>query len=210
MFLKFGSERDITDLYENGTIYMNPIQRFRKLEDNELRGDPYEGVSKIHNFGPGEFEIPKLNYKGNFVHIHLRESYENVYGNIYSLYCISSHGWEHPDDFYIDQKIKDFGTHCLMVKDNQAFLEMIKNRLKELEVPFEHGFVEYYDKQVENREISLFEKPLEFEYQKEFRIYAYRKETTPFQLSIGSLKNIGEIYLTNQIVDGLTLTSKQL
>lgn len=36
MFLKFGAENHIKDLYYNGTIYMNSIQRFRKFEDGEL------------------------------------------------------------------------------------------------------------------------------------------------------------------------------
>ncbi len=39
MFLEFGCKKDITDLYLNGTIYMSPIQRFREIEDCELRGD---------------------------------------------------------------------------------------------------------------------------------------------------------------------------
>ena len=47
MFLKFGNEKNLMDLYKNGTIYMNSIQYFRKIEDDELRGASYEGVSEI-------------------------------------------------------------------------------------------------------------------------------------------------------------------
>ena len=39
LFLKLGSEENILDLFENGTIYMNTIEYFRKVEDEELRGD---------------------------------------------------------------------------------------------------------------------------------------------------------------------------
>ena len=41
LFLKLGSEKNILDLFENGTIYMNTIEYFRKVEDEELRGDKY-------------------------------------------------------------------------------------------------------------------------------------------------------------------------
>ena len=56
-FLKFGKSNDILDLYENGTVYLNTIQYFRTLEDRELRGDSYEGASRIINGLPGTFEL---------------------------------------------------------------------------------------------------------------------------------------------------------
>jgi hypothetical protein len=208
MFLKFGQEQDITDLYRNGTIYMSPIQRFREIEDGELRGDLYEGASSIKNYLPGQFEIPSIGFKGTHLGIHLRESYENVLGNIYSLYCISSHDWENPNNFKIDDRIKMFGSHCLMIKDNQNFLSLIEDKLNQLKIKFKHDFIEYYDKKAINRQISLFEKPLEFEYQKEFRFYVERDSTEPFCFSIGSLVNISELYSSHLIVDGLKLDTQ--
>lgn len=205
MLLKFGQEENIKDLFYNGTIYMSPIQQFRKIEDGELRGDKYEGVSRINNYLPGKFEIPSIDYKGNYNAFHLIESYENVLGNIYSLYCVSSHGWKNPLDFKIDEKIKRFGSHCLVIKDNQKFLSLIETKLKELNVKFRHGFVEYYNKNTVNKKISLFEKPMNFEYQKEFRFYVERYSIEPFVFNIGSLANIAELYPSELIVDELTL-----
>lgn len=211
MFLKFGNEQNINDLFFNGTIYMNSIQKFRELEDNKLRGDKYEGVSSIKNYPSGQFEIPSIGYKGNYISLHLREAYPEVLGNIYSLYCISSHGWTNPLDFKIDQKVKEFGSHCLMVKDNKKFLQLIENGLRKLKVKYRHGFVDYYDKNAVNRKINLFEKPTNFDYQKEFRFYVERESTEPFIFKIGSLENIAEIQPTNLIVDELKLmpTTKQ-
>lgn len=205
MFLKFGQEEHINDLYNNGTIFMNAIQCFRKMEDDELRGDRYEGVSKIKNYPPGQFKIPAINFKGNYLSLQIREAYDTVVGNIFSLYCISSHGWDNPNDFKIDEKIKKFGSHCLVVKDNVKFLSLIEKKLKELKVKFSHGFVNYYDKDKVDREITLFEKPLEFEYQKEFRFYVARKSDKPFVFSIGSLTDIAVIYNSKDIVDTLEL-----
>jgi hypothetical protein len=205
MFLKFGNEQNINDLFYNGTIYMNSIQKFREIEDDKLRGDKYEGISSIKNYPSGQFEIPSIGYKGNYISIHIRETYPEVLGNIYSLYCISSKGWRNPLDFRIDQKVKKFGSHCLMVKDNKRFLNLIETRLKKLKLKYHHGFVDYYDKDSVNRKINLFEKPSEFNYQKEFRFYVERESTEPFIFSIGSLESIAEIQPADIIVDELKL-----
>ncbi|MBV4357813.1 hypothetical protein [Pinibacter aurantiacus] len=207
MFLKFGQEKHIRDLYQNGTIFMNSIEYFRKLEDDGLRGDSYEGIKRIKNYPAGQFEIQSLNFKGNYLSLQVREAYETVVGNIFSLYCISSHGWANPNDFKIDEKIKKFGSHCLLIKDNPQFLFLIEEKLKELKVKFNHNFVNYYDKDKVDREITLFEKPLEFEYQKEFRLYVEQKLAQPFIFKIGNLADVAEIYNSKDIVDSLRLTN---
>lgn len=208
MFIKFGQEEHIKDLYYNGTIYMNSIQYFRNLEDGELRGDIYEGISRIRNYPPGQFEIPSLGYKGNYLSLQIHQSYETVLGNIYSLYCISSHGWDNPLDFRIDVKNKRFGSHCLVIKNNVKFLSLIEEKLKELQVKFRHNFVEYYDRNNVDRAISIFEKPVEFENQKEFRFYVERISDKPFVFSIGSLTEIAELHNSADIIDTLELKLK--
>jgi len=199
-FLKFGSEKNIQDLHENGTIFMNPIQYFRSFEDAELRGDLYEGISKIKNYPPGTFEIPALNFKGNYINIHLKTAYEEVLGNIYSLYCISSFAIPKPFEFSIDERVAGFGTHCLMVKDNRAFLNRMEKALQKQNLKYRHGFVTYYDRYKINGDVTLFQKPKEFEYQNEFRFYAATNNTTPLILNVGSLKNISQIVSMEDIM----------
>lgn len=209
MFLKFGQEDHIKDLYYNGTIYMNSIQYFRGIEDEELRGDMYEGVSRIKNYPPGQIEIPSLGYKANYLALQIRQSYKTILGNIFSLYCISSHDWVgEPEDFKINEKIKRFGSYCMLIKDNKKFLHLIESKLKELKVKYKHNFVEYYDKDKVDKEITLFEKPLEFNYQNEFRFYVERISDQPFVFSIGSLIDIAELHSSDIIVDTLELRTK--
>lgn len=205
IFLKFGDEEHMKDLFHNGTIYMNPIQRFREIEDSGLRGDKYEGIIRIKNYPSGEFKIPALGFKGNYIALQVREAYEKVSGNIYSLYCISSHGWDNPMDFKIDNRIIEFGSHCVMIKDIPKFMSLIENELRKLKIKFIHDFVEYYDKDKVNREINLFEKPNSFEYQKEFRYYVDRPSTQPYVFKIGSLIDIAELHSTQLIIDELKI-----
>lgn len=208
-FLKFGNEINIKDLYENGTIYLNPIQYFRKIEDGELRGDSYEGASKVHNYLPGPLNIPEIGFTGNHLGVHLKHSYEEVLGNIYSLYCVSSHGWRHPSEFKIDERIKNFGSHCLIIKKPGVFISKIENHFKKSKMKLHHNFIDYYDKTKINRKITLFEKPLEFEYQKEFRFYLERDSIEPLVFNIKGLSDISEIYTTSDVLEGLKLEPKR-
>lgn len=206
MFMKFGQAEHIKDLYYNGTIYMNSIQYFRTLEDNKLRGDIYEGVSKIVNYPPdGEFEIPELNYKGKYLTLQIRESPETVLGNIFSLYCISSNSWKNPNDFKIDKKVKEFGSYCILIKDCRRFLDLFEAKLLELKLRYRHNFIKYYEKDNIDRDITHFEKPLDFEYQKEFRIYVQQDSTSPLIINIGSMTEYAELHDSSLIIDNLRL-----
>lgn len=206
-FLKFGSLENMTDLLENGTIYMNPIQFFRKIEDEELRGDEYEGASKIINSLPGTFKVPNIERELSYQKLHLVESYKEVLGNIYSLYCISSHGFPNPFDFKVDLRNNRFGTHCVLIKDNQYFLESLEKELKGQGLKYRHGFINYYDKKTKSGKLNLFEKPNEFEYQKEFRIYVENDQIEPIVLRLGSLKKKAEL---TSIEDAMSILLKPL
>lgn len=202
MFLKLGSLENITDLYENGTIYINTIEFFKKIEDNDLRGDNYEGTSEIINSLPGTFRIPEIDRDIKYEKIHLKKSFDQILGNIYSLYCISSKGFPNPLDFKIDEKNLRFGTHCLMIKNSQYFFDKIKSELKNNGFDFRHGFVNYYDKdKITNKKLTLFDKPEEFEYQKEFRFYVHNNNLEPIKIQIGSLKDYAEIIETKDLTE---------
>ena len=201
LFLKLGNEENILDLFKNGTIYMNTIEYFRKVEDGELRGDKYEGVSRIVNSLPGTFKIKVIDREFNYIKMHLREAHNEVIGNIYSLYAMSSKGFPNPLDFEFDKRNLRFGTHCLMIKDIPYFFKKIEKELQKNNYKFHHNFVDYYDKDEVNRKITLFEKPLEFEYQKEFRFYVEDYGMKPIKIQIGSLKKCAEIFKIEDLLE---------
>ncbi|WP_310555094.1 hypothetical protein [Flavobacterium sp.] len=133
--------------------------------------------------------------------MHLREAHDEVIGNIYSLYAISSKGFPNPLDFEFDKRNLRFGTHCLMIKNLPYFFKKIEKELKKSNYKFHHNFVDYYDKDEVNREITLFEKPLEFEYQKEFRFYIEDTGMKPIKIQIGSLKKYAEIFKIEDLLE---------
>ena len=205
MFLKFGEHQYMRDLLENGTIYMNTVEWFRKKENDELRGDSYEGATRVINSLPGTFNLPGIERDFRYEKVHLKESYEKIYGNIYSLYCVSSFGFPNPLYFKIDEKMLDFGSYCVMIKDNQYFFDKLQNELRNQGYNFNHGFVEYYDKETANKRLSVFEKPNEFEYQKEFRFFVENQKMEPVVIKLGDLSNYAELVRTEEVIEGLNL-----
>jgi hypothetical protein len=192
-FLKFGAENHINDLYENGTVYLNTIEYFRKCEDEELRGDEYEGTNRIINSLPGSFIIPGINHTVNYEKVHVKEAYDIVVGNLYCIYCISSHGFPNPSDFEIDTRNIRFGTHCIIIKEPGTFIKKVEDALREGSHKFSHNLVKYYDKSTYSGELTLFHKSLEFEYQKEFRFSVENSVLEPIILNIGSMKEYSEV-----------------
>lgn len=192
--LKFGQENHIMDMFQNGTIYMNTVRWFKDIEDNHLRGDKHEGIIEIRNWSSGKFGIPQLNFKGSFLHLQVRTSLNTNQGNIFSLYCISSYGFQAPERFYIDERVKGFGTHFLLIKNIPKFLSRIRKGISNTGYKYNEGFVYYYEKEKINGSLSVFDKSNEYEYQKEFRFFVQRESTNPFIFSIGSLKDIAEVH----------------
>lgn len=211
-FIKFGSRYTITDLYENGTVYLNPVQYFKNLED-KFRGDSYEGASYIHNLPAGQFRISiggkQIDRDFNYLNLHLKQAYEKTLGNIYSLYCLSSKILRGDKPVTIDKRIKDFGDTALLIRDNPKFLELLESALKRKRLKYFTGFVEYYNRHIYNGSVDVFNKPSEYSYQNEFRIYVRRRSDEPLVLNIGSLKDIAEVYPANELIDTFKATEKK-
>lgn len=205
IFFKFGSEKHITDLFENGTIYFNTIDYFQNLEEQGLRGDKYEGTTKITNHKSDKLKLTvTIPETGEEIPIklskfHLREFQKDIKGNLYSLYCLRHQDVFENDNFKIDPRVKEFGTHFIIIQKPEKLINLICNELDKNKFDYQLKQVEYYEKEKINAEISLFHKTTEFEYQKEFRIVLFNKENKPKKIQIGSLKEYAEVFKVDVI-----------
>lgn len=202
-FLKFGSETNILDLYENGTIYCHTIEHFRKLEDEYLRGDSYEGTYKITNYPP-DSKIQLTFQDGNTLNLksgnlHLRESYSDINGNIYCITAITEQDVIQAGTLKLDSKLEKFGTHFLLIKDMKKFYPLLIDTFQKNNLKIKTGFVKYYDRKKFNGELDLFHKPDEYVYQKEFRVLVYNDEIKPLKIQLGSLRGISEVMKTTDL-----------
>ncbi len=208
-FIKFGGKETINDLFENGTIYCNPVHYFRTLEDS-YRGDNYEGAAYIKNYSPGQFSVSisgkPIGEQFSFMNLHLKGSYDKVLGNIYSLFWLSSKVLRGDQPVRLDKRLKNFGEYVLLVRDNPVFLERIEKAIQRKRLYYEMGLVEYYDKRIYTGAVDVFNKPSEYSYQNEFRLYIRRRSDEPIIFHIGNLKDIAEIYPSHEFIDGFEAT----
>lgn len=207
-FLKFGDKKDIYDLYENGTIYFNTINFFQNLEEQGLRGDNYEGTTKItnyHEYDNFSVQIKLHDSDKTFdmkpSKLHLREYLKDIKGNIFSLYALKTPDILDINNFSIDKRVVNFGSHFVIIRDLRRFIAKITSELKRKKISHKFGLVHYYDRNKINQAIGLFDKPDEFEYQREFRIALYRKEQNPFIIKIGSIKDYSMMFESVAIND---------
>jgi hypothetical protein len=202
--IKFGAEEHILDLYNNGTIYCNTIEYFRSHEeDGALRGDSYEGTTMIKNYPPNAryfFHFDDESVEVHPANFHIRESYEEIKGNMFCLYSVTREEIKKAKRLTIDVRNKMFGSHFLFVHDCKSFYERLLQGFKENGFRIGTGFVTYYDINSHTGDLGFFHKSNEYEYQKEFRILIDNsKEQIPLSFKIGHLHDVATVYESNAI-----------
>jgi hypothetical protein len=186
--VKFGQKIHIQALLEKGQIYMNHISEFIKIEDSKLRGDEYEvllSAEQVYNLEVslqgriiGTAGIGKIFIKNNL-----------PVGNIYSMYALS----QTPDLslLKIDERCKEFGDSCLVILNVAEFMKRIEKAVLESGRKLMYSPVHYEDMQTYIGKWSLFKKPIEYNYQKEFRLVVKQEEFIgPVIYEIGPLDDI--------------------
>lgn len=211
-FLKFGNKENMTDLLENGTVYFNTINYFQTLEEKCLRGDKYEGSTRIHNYHEYDnvkvtITIPETGktIPINPTKLHVHEFLKDIKGNLYSLYCIRPKDLWDIENYRIDPRVKKFGSHFVIIQDTGKFLDHVFSELANQD--FEAGSVEYYNKDKINSEITPFQKPDQYIYQSEYRIVWFNNESIAKPINIGSIKEYAQIFEVDAI-DTLKISVK--
>lgn len=204
--LKFGNEQHISDLYTSGTVFFNPIEKFRLEEDGNLRGDIYEGNSWVSNLLEAEVKLLTNDAEvslGTASSVHLRGFKEQIRGNIFSMYAIHPALLSHSSALSFDRRILGFGSHFIAIRAGhiQTFLEKIWRNLEGVGIQvYGAGLVSYYDEEVHPfLQTDLFMKRKEYSFQNEFRIFSNNELSKPFFIKIGSLQDIATIHETSSI-----------
>lgn len=204
--LKFGNKKNIENLLKKGEIYMNTIKWFKEYEKKGI-GDIYEGATEIENISNGVLTLylPKKPMVLNNANLQLRKHFNGHIGNIYSTYAISNLLLKRKNIHRIDKRMSQFGTHCLVIKDVNRFINSIREKLTELGIESIHNIVTYKNLKVKNHKLTLFNKTHLLSYQKEHRIIAWTMNNEALKFRIGSMSDYAEIYSSNEIINNSTI-----
>lgn len=207
-FLRFGQREHIYDLFENGTVYCNTLMFFRDHE-NPAIGDKYEGTSKIFNTTqiksfeitiPGDQPNPPIRL--NPSSMHLREFYSDPIANLYCLYTVDTDEVIRKETYRIDEQMTRFdASHLIIIHTPGVFIEKMVEAIRAEKRYAKYGFVDYYDKKTYSGDLTMFHKPNEFAYQKEFRFVIGNDVHEPLILKLGTLKDISIVLEATALPD---------
>lgn len=199
--IKFGSQRNMEDLYLNGIVFMNTVQYFRNYKDEILKGDDKEGISYILRNASAEiFHQGTRILHGDKANFFFRN--EEDIGNIY---CLTALWKDHlnalvKNEFEVDLKLRSMGESCVVIHNPKLFMSKVTEELNKLELKFRMHAIEYLDFNSTVGEYGIFSKPTEFSYQMEVRVFVKSEGLEPLKVSLGSLQDIATIHPTKELV----------
>ncbi len=205
--LKFGQLKHLQDLLRFGNLFVSSIENLRKDPNNladDYRTDHAEGASKYVSRGPGTAKLISVKNKDNepitlpFLNFSYFEKAEYILGNICSFYGITDKCFKDNELIPIDPKMKQFGSHFLIIKNFDEFIRRIDIAIERTtRTSWYYGYVEYFNEDNFDGNLHLFHKRSRFSYQKEFRIYFDTVLKTPMTINIGSIEDIAMILPSN-------------
>jgi hypothetical protein len=194
--VKFGQYKHIRQLRDEGFLYMNTFPYFQQLEDEELRGDKFEGVAEIHRGSSGtaipEDEPNKPVTIANWnLRIHLPQP-EKI--NIFCMCAVRSS----VESFPIDERSFKFGDYALILTDPQKFIDRISSQLKSQNISHKANLVEYVDDNYVG-EVGPSRKLRKFAYQFEWRLVCFDGPSKERVFRIGDIKDICVVVKTSEV-----------
>ena len=206
-FIKFGNEKNMKDLLENGIIFCRQIDDLRKRgKENKAGGDILEGVLEIKNIREEDKPILTILDKTSSKEIKISlnkaqiREYANNIGNIYSIYSINLPEIKE-EEILLNKKMLKYGTHAIFIRDIGEFLKRIKKEAIKRNLNINWGLVDYYDaskKEVKN--LTCFDKSIENIHESEFRIYIPNSKSEKLVLNIGNIEDIADIYKSEEFM----------
>lgn len=197
-------------MYENEYLYFSNYEYLRSKEKNEIF-DPYEGTSKI-------IHIPKdsmLNLRNENFNIdlkltkntHIREFHKDLSKfNILSLFYINSRGIKKDGTVNLSKKIVSFQEwkYCMIIYNIGDFLQKFNNSMREIGRNYYMSPIKYYSPHKFDGDIDpFFNKPNEYNHQKEFRLVIENPEENVFlKIPIKNFKENLFILETESIFNG--------
>lgn len=201
--LKIGDKVHIEDLQKNGTIYCNSIRTFRQIESRDRnRCDKREGAYKTEILNPEWLTVSVDGKQFPFEFISARLNLFDKEIENHKLYCLF--GFKKDCAYgvpFINKKNCAFGDKALLITDSYKFISRIESRLKEQILNYRFDWVNYYKEASINDGLSVFDKPVDFEYQSEFRFYIQHEDPEPLVISIGSIEDISIVLDSSELAD---------
>lgn len=208
--IKFQS-RELIESLQNGLIYMNSLEWFRKHENDDgdvVVGDSFEAMLHINE---GKFILPDT---GEIIEIK-DELIRTTSSNDYAYCMFGVNPYSKNFSFTSEQKknIQSFGNTALLILDKDEFFNRLRAAALKEGYEIYGGFVHYYDETQDSvdyiasllsgmRNVAFWKRK-KYYYQQEFRflIHAKNHDKDHLELNIGDIRDISKVFQTSKILN---------
>jgi hypothetical protein len=204
VLVKFGQQEHLQQLQDDGLLYMNNLPYFWQIEDEELRGDPYDSVDEVARGRNSKITLPngrEVPFQGTSWVIRIRPP-EAERINIFCMYALRPSTGSFP----VDSRNYKFGDSALVVTQPQEFIDRVGASLRTDRINGRGDLVEYVDEQYAG-EIGPFRKLRQFTYQSEWRLVCYDGPGEVRKIMIGGIRNISIVMPSREINKIVTIGS---
>lgn len=194
--VKFGEKKHIESLYNHGELYMNDLPYFWKVESDEVRHDPNDGIAERQMGRHGmSFKTPEgkeVKIPGHWDYKGYPSNPETI--NLFCMYALRPfHG-----SFPVDVLNYKFGDTVLVMLNGNEFIKRVADALNKESIVWKADLVEYVSDNHTGK-IGPFKKRERFRYQSEWRIVCKDGSGGPRKLYIGSLRDISKMIPAKKI-----------
>jgi len=168
--IKFGQQEHLLyllQLQDEGLLYMNHLPYFWEIEDEELRGDPFDCIAEVERGPKIGFTLSdgkELFMEGNWtLRMHPPEP-QRI--NIFCMYALRPLV---EGTFSVDERNFRFGEHALVLINRDEFMRRLESMLKPQRIIAKADLVEYVDDEYTGK-LGPFRKLGRFTYQFEWRL----------------------------------------
>ena len=194
--IKFGKLEHLLQLRDEGLLYLNNLPYFWNIEDEELRGDPFDCAIQVIR-GP---KVTMVMQDGNEVTLctdytaRIRPS-EPEKTNIFCMYALRPLV---DGAFPVDERNLRFGDHALILMNRDEFIQRLESSLKSQGIVGDADLVEYVN-DGHTEKLGPFRKFSRFAYQYEWRLVCYDGPGEARIIRIGSVKDISVILPASEV-----------
>jgi len=195
--IKFGKLEHLQQLQDDGLLFMNNLPYFWKIEDEELRGDPFDCAIQAIQRGPkitmvlpdGKEVTLCRDYTMKILHLEPEKI------NIFCMYALRPHI---EGSFPIDKGKQRFGDHALLLINPNEFLQRLESNLKSQKIVAKGDLIEYVNDE-HTEKMGPFRKFNRFSYQHEWRLVCRDGSGEPRKIRICSIRDISVIIPSGEV-----------
>lgn len=223
MLIKLGAEENLKKL-QSGELYMKNLQYYVDLEkgtSDENVGDMYDGQMLLRDVKISMYSVDTNRFLGQIIAPKASMNLGYLKCPVFCMYMFDyrNHTSEELNGNILKvryqfteeqlEKLPNFGTHALIIKNGNEFVDRVKNGLLANNIGYTRDSVQYYAcnnlehlKQVngDNSRIAFWKRD-KYAYQQEYRFLAHTEVDDFLSINIGDISDITELISMDELLN---------